>query len=79
MALLTQAQADAVYRAMVALNNVSGIINVRLPVGATGRHINVHEEVMTDDIVIQLVMEGAPYSSERYADQNAFAEAYKLD
>lgn len=80
MAMLTQAQADAVYRAMVALNNVGGIIHARLPLtGGVGRHLVVLEEVMTDDIVVSLHVGGACQGSERYVNQNAFAEAYKLD
>jgi hypothetical protein len=78
--ILTQAQADAVFGAMVQLNNIGGIIHARIPLtGGVGRHIIVMEEIMSDDIVVSINIGGANQGSERYTDQNAFAKAYGLD
>jgi hypothetical protein len=80
MSMLTQAQAESVFGAMVQLNNVGGILHARLPLaGGLGRHIIVMEEIMSDDIVVSLYVGGANQGSERYANQNAFAAAYGLD
>jgi hypothetical protein len=76
--ILTQAQADAVYRAMVSLNNVSGIVDIRIPCG-NGRYAVVKEEIMSDDIIVQLHWGGAMRDSERYYNQVAFAQAYGVE
>lgn len=78
--ILTHAQAEAVFGAMVQLNNIGGIIHARIPIqGGVGRHIIVMEEIMSDDIVVSVNVGGANQGSERYVNQNAFAEAYGLE
>lgn len=64
--LLTRAQADAVYSAMCALNNVSGYLD------AVMQGIRVKEHA---NGVVQITRKGA---SEDYASQIAFATAYEL-
>ena len=68
--ILNQSQAEAVYSAMIALNNVSGhIARIELD----GSEVRIREtpygRVFVD------AMDGA---QETYADQTAFAAAYGL-
>lgn len=77
--ILNQAQAEAVYSAMCALNNVGGRSHVRIN-AARGGLIHVNE---LPDGAIQLWRGdavGYPTGAiENYADQSAFAAAYGLD
>lgn len=76
--LLNEPQAEAVYSAMVALNNVGGKISARLEDSAiSARHITVTEDVT--GVFVSLFIRGAHHLSERYTDQNAFAKAYNLE
>ncbi|CUK24043.1 hypothetical protein ACOTH0_08955 [Achromobacter xylosoxidans] len=71
--ILTTAQAQAVYSAMCALNNIGAVIDVEIPGGCGGTRIqgtstgSVRVEQRWDD-----------WKSERYPDQDAFAAAYGL-
>lgn len=77
--ILNESQAVAVYGAMVALNNVGGKISTRLDDSAiSSRYITVTEDD-NGHVVVSLFIRGAHHLSERYADQNAFAEKYGLD
>lgn len=65
--ILNQAQAEAVYSAMCALNNVGGRIAANIGV------INVYESI---DGWVQVTSPGLP--TEVYATQSEFATAYGL-
>ena len=67
--ILAQAQAEAVYSAMCALNNVAGRINCTVQ-----EFITVKETVLGHVYVSHMNREGL----ERYEDQAAFATAYGL-
>jgi len=69
--ILNQAQAEAVYSAMCALNNVSGVIKCRIDAIEVVEHAN--------RLVVVNSGCGAGYQSERYEDQAAFATAYGLN
>jgi hypothetical protein len=77
--ILNKAQAEVVYRAMATLNNVSGIIDVRLPVGRIDTYIRVRQEIMSDDVIVSVTSSGATRGHEQYEDQSAFAMAYGLE
>jgi len=66
---LSQAQAEAVYAAMVALNNVGGRVACKIQ-----DHITVGQMVSGSIFVQSKLLPG-----EHYIDQAAFAEAYKLN
>lgn len=83
--ILNAAQAKHVYDAMVTLNNVSGIIHVRLAVGQ-GHVVTVEEDIMTDDVIVRQWLRGAGEGgadhlevSEHFPDQHAFAAAYSVE
>lgn len=66
--ILNQAQAEAVYSAMCALNNIGGRIDARIG------YTRVNETVSAGILVT------APdHSTEQYNDQAAFAAAYGLN
>lgn len=77
--ILNKSQAEAVYSAMCALNNVSGIFDAKFQ-KYVGERIGI--------IVVQAAWDGEVFiksdvfemaqQSELYTDQNAFAEAYGL-
>lgn len=69
--ILTQAQAEAVYSAMCALNNVNMFIGAEIR--ELGRLVSVREDAMG-----RIHVEDRLSSSELYADQSAFATAYGL-
>ena len=71
--ILNQAQAEAVYSAMCALNNVSAKVKVNLPIGG-GLGIRVNENLG----VIYITGEGWCSGRETYSNQAEFATAYKL-
>jgi hypothetical protein len=78
--ILNKPQAEAVYSAMCALNNVSGLANFRFP--DTGRTIHVTESVMGDGHLIQIYRGdaiGNPTGDfEQFTSQADFATAYGL-
>jgi len=65
--ILNQPQAEAVYRAMCELNNVSGRIDVRLQNGRVNESANG-----------VILVTGYAKPSEDYSNQSAFAAAYGL-
>ncbi|MDR6216213.1 hypothetical protein [Paracidovorax wautersii] len=67
--ILNQAQAEAVYSAMCALNNVSG----RCTELAIGDGDAIVQNYTSGTVI---VIDGN--ATERYADQTAFATAYSL-
>ena len=71
--ILTQAQAEAVYSAMIALNNVNGRINATL-----GRSIRVAQRPRGTVTVLTLVDEADWEPQEIHEGQVAFATAYGL-
>lgn len=71
--ILTTAQAQAVYSAMCALNNIGAVIDVEIPGGCGGTRI---QETFTGSVRIEQRWDDR--KSERYADQAAFAAAYGL-
>lgn len=76
--ILNQAQAEAVYSAMCALNNVGGRLSTQLPppVGSnTWIHIEDHFEGF--GVLIRHGM-GTAGKRESYDNQSAFATAYGL-
>lgn len=82
--ILTQAQAEAVYSAMCALNNVCGTIGeISMPAHRVKGRVAVSEATSGEIAVRHLEFAGNPVeqcvTEERYADQNAFAAAYGLD
>ena len=66
--ILTQAQAEAVYSAMCALNNVGGRIGAALGDGCMVREDSDGEIYISHDV----------WRLEYHADQAAFATAYGL-
>lgn len=71
MKLLNQSQAEAVYSAMCALNNVGGLVDARME----------NRRVIERSIGIWVyeLLEGEWEPGERYASQAEFAAAYGLD
>lgn len=73
--ILTQGQAEAVYRAMCELNNLGASMEARIPApGKTRITVEVEGYTVT-------VMHWSGYAVrniEDYPDQAAFASAYKL-
>jgi hypothetical protein len=79
--ILTQAQAEAVYRVMVELNNVSAEWDVRLSHPLRG--LKVHVTKHTDGTVQCWLGDAAGYCAlergvEDHPSQDAFAQAYGL-
>ena len=70
--ILKQSQAEAVYSAMCALNNVGGRINATL--NETERVV----ERISGSIYVLAWIDCDWVPREHYTDQNAFAEAYGL-
>lgn len=82
MKILNQAQAEAVYSAMCALNNVGGNIKANLPISAKvplspAAYIRVFE----DDGLVKVVrcVDFLVKANEVYNSQAEFAAAYGLD
>ena len=69
--ILTKSQAEAVYSAMCALNNVSMFIGAEIR--ELGRLVTVREDAMG-----RIHVEDLPALRELHADQSAFATAYGL-
>lgn len=70
--ILTAAQAEAVYSAMCALNNVGGRLRVQL---TQGKNVILVEEFASGGVVVDTKPR---HSVEVYAGQHAFATAYVL-
>jgi uncharacterized protein YjaG (DUF416 family) len=79
--ILNESQVEAIYSAMCALNNISGIVHVVMPGQTAGDTITVFQEVMSHEVVVILrsMIEAEPVKTERYKDQGEFAQAYGLD
>lgn len=71
--ILTTAQAQAVYSAMCALNNIGAVIDVEIPGGCGGTRI---QGTFTGSVRVEQRWDDR--KSERYPDQDAFAAAYGL-
>jgi hypothetical protein len=77
--ILNQAQAEAVYSAMCALNNVNAGRSIALAFNVTeDQRISVREFVDTREVHIGLELQAVTFKSEHHADQSAFAAAYGL-
>lgn len=72
--ILTAAQAEAIYSAMCALNNVGGALRATMPQANSEKWLKVRE---CEDFGTIKVIVGFT-TAEVYADQNAFAQAYGL-
>lgn len=77
---LNPAQAEAVYTAMVALNNVWARAHVRIDLedGQT-LHVREHEDETIQVFIGDARGNKCGGSFEQYENQNAFAAAYGLD
>ena len=74
--ILNKTQAEAVYSAMCALNNVGA--RVKATIGDLSiEGVNVFE-MMSGEVNIAMVGDYDVLDSETYADQSAFATAYGL-
>lgn len=78
--ILNPSQAEAVYRAMVALNNVYGRVYVKLPSPKLARVLQVKEN-SNGTVVVGYGLHNAATADvlESYTDQNEFCAAYALD
>lgn len=74
--ILTQSQAEAVYCAMCALNNINARIDVTIPLG-NGLCIKVFETPFNSIRVIQEYRDKD--NTEIYITQNEFAVAYGVN
>jgi len=70
MQVLNTAQACAAYAAMCAMNNVNGLVDIRLDSGS----VNCKRVYENDDGSVVVCGNGF----ERYASQDAFAKAYSI-
>lgn len=75
--ILNQSQAEAVYSAMCALNNVGGRIAATVAVVDVGTHVNVYE-TSSGIVFVTKVCDFDRVDSEEYESQAAFATAYGL-
>jgi hypothetical protein len=75
--LLTQAQAEAVYSAMCALNNVGGKVKAEFD-NPKGYHTAVFENAFKYVTVVESYFHRKT-NEEAYTSQAAFAEAYGLN
>lgn len=78
--ILNQAQAEAVYSAMCAMNNVGGRIDAAMPAGGgTGARVRetVHGQILVAG-EFRGEAHGGPWK-ELYDNQHAFANAYGLN
>lgn len=74
--ILNPAQAEAVYSAMCALNNVGGLVRIDFERG----DLTVQEHHTSGKVtVVRLVDTAARQEFESYASQAAFAVAYRVD
>lgn len=74
--ILNKAQAEAVYSAMVALNNVGATAK---EIHGDGFYVRVGLASGTVNICLDSSDFSIPVLRERYEDQNAFATAYGLN
>jgi len=74
---LNQSQAEAVYGAMCALNNVGGRIAATVAIVDAGTHVNVYETSLGVVCLVK-VCDFDLVDSEGYESQAAFATAYGL-
>lgn len=75
--ILTTAQAQAVYSAMCALNNVCAKIDTEVPAGSAGSGMIARVYEAHSGAVV--VCSGRSDPVEQYDNQAAFAAAYGLD
>lgn len=76
--ILTKPQAEAVYSAMCALNNVTGKVNATfMNSRAAIEGITAFEDTYGEVHVWQ-TLGGVAHNTERYENQAAFATAYSL-
>lgn len=80
MTILNKQQAETIYGAMVALNNLSGIISATIPVpNRQGDTIKVSQSCIGAGILVSYQSGGAERHSEWFANQNDFAEIHNLE
>jgi hypothetical protein len=78
--LLNHAQAEAALTAMVALNNVCGIVHVRIGRNGDGwLHVAEHKDGRVHVYIRGSTSRYSVGTSECFKNQNAFASAYGLD
>lgn len=78
--ILAKAQAEALYSAMVALNNISGKMDAlfALP-GDNAGQVHAHENIITGEVHIRLINCDDGEKRELYTSQHSFAEAYGVN
>lgn len=75
--IMNQAQAEAVYSAMVALNNVCARAHVRIDLGDNAvLHVRENEDETVQVFIGDAIGNPAGGAFEHFASQNAFAAAY---
>ena len=77
--ILNKSQAEAVYSAMCALNNVNFGRSIALSFNTTeDQRVTVREFVETHEVHIGMELQAVTFKTELHADQSAFATAYGL-
>lgn len=76
--ILNQAQAEALYSAMSALNKTGGKVDVVFGSPDDGIHVHEYKWGTSANVYVYLMSMGLVIGNECYADQNAFAAAYGL-
>ena len=75
--ILNNSQAEAVYCAMCALNNVGALLNIqRQWDDRAGWGVSQYKQSHNTVVVFAFGVDGQTTCSESYADQTAFATAY---
>ena len=78
--IMNQAQAEAVYSAMVALNNVSGRAHVRIDLSDNAvLHAAEYEDGTVQVFIGDAIGNRAGGAFEQFSSQNDFAKAYGFD
>lgn len=77
---LTKSQAEAIYSAMCALNNVSGRVYAKgiQQNGIQDRRFLQVQERKSGIVLVSMYSASSSQVLERYASQSAFAKAYNL-
>ena len=76
--ILNTAQAEAVYSAMCALNNVGAKVDVTFGNPDNGIHVYEYKWGGAGKVYVYRMSIGTVIGDECYADQSAFATAYGL-
>ncbi len=78
--IMNQAQAEAVYSAMVALNNVAGRVHIRIDLEDNAvLHARENEDDTVQVFVGDAIGNPGGGAFEQFGSQNDFAKAYGFD